>query len=185
MKVDRILILGSTLLTEKVVDVLGLYYNLVGYVPSKNPTKSGKIPLPETSLDAECDIKLSIQYDKIVSNTKNCFNLHTGLLPEYGGTNLLDYTLLNKEEEQGLTFHKMTEKLDYGPIISKTSYCVLPDDKVVDLYTRILLIAPSFALSSLKLLSLLSEKQVNECPKKIPTLYKRGEFKISKELSKL
>ena len=185
MKIGKVLILGSTLLTEKVVDLLKDHYDLIGYVPSKNPTKQGKINLPEKSLDTKCDLRLSIQYDRILKNTKNSFNLHTGLLPLYGGTNLLDYTLLNKEKEQGLTFHKMTEKLDYGPIISKISYPVLPNDKVVDLYKRMLLLAPTFALSSLKILNSLPEEQINKCVKHVPILYRRGEFKISKELQKL
>ena len=182
MKIDKILILGSTLLTEKTVDLLKNKYNLIGFVPSSNPTKQGIIDLPECSINENCDIKLSIQYDKILKDTNNAFNVHTGLLPNYGGTNILSYTLQNKEYEQGLTFHKMTSKLDYGPIISKTTYPVLKNDDIVDLYSRLLTIGPMFLLNSLDILSTLSDDQINECKKEQPTIYKRGEFKINKKL---
>lgn len=185
MKINNILILGSTRLTEATVNLLRNSYHLVGYVPSKNPTVKGDILLPEVSIDSECDIKLSIQYDQKVEDTDNCFNVHTGLLPEYGGTNLLSYTLQNKETEQGLTFHKMTEQLDFGPIISKTSYPVLPTDDVADLYQRVLTVGPTFVLSSLLLLETFSEEQVEACHKETPTMYKRGEFEIPKELLQL
>jgi len=182
MVIKNILILGSTFLTELVVDKLYDKYNLIGYVPSVNPTKSGKIDLPIVDIDTECDIKLSIQYDKIVTNIDNSFNLHTGLLPEYGGTNILDYAIKNKEKEQGLTFHKMTDKLDYGPIISKVTYPILPEETSFDLYKKVLLLGPSFVEMSLELLEKMSDDEVHMCFKKEPTIYKRGEFKVDKRI---
>lgn len=183
MVINNILILGSTYLTELVVDKINNSYNLVGYVPSLKPTNEGNIKLPKVDMDTKCDIKLSIQYDKIVDDTNKCFNVHTGLLPEYGGTNILDYTIQNQEYEQGLTFHKMTDKLDYGPIISKITYPVLSEDTSYDLYKRVLEIGPSFVMSSLKLLELLTDTEINNCYQKKPTLYKRGEFKADMRIS--
>ena len=66
MKIDNIIILGSTYFTELTVNLLKNYFNLIGFVPSENPTNSGNINLPIVSIDAECDLKLSIQYDKFV-----------------------------------------------------------------------------------------------------------------------
>jgi hypothetical protein len=185
MTFNRILILGSTLITQKVVELLRNHYDLVGYVPSSKPTIGGSIDLPVTTIDQECDIKISVQYDKILKNVTNCFNLHTGLLPQYGGTNILSYTLENKEKEQGLTFHKMSEKVDYGPIISKITYPVLPDDSVETLYRRQMFLAPSFALSSLKILEGMCDGQLNSCLTHKPTLYKRGEFEIPENLKRV
>lgn len=185
MVIDKILILGNTMLTEKVVNFLKEDYDLIGYVPSKNPTIHGNINLPVKDINTDCDIKLSIQYDQIIKDPINCFNVHTGLLPSYGGTNILDYTLKNKEHEQGLTFHMMTSKLDYGPIINKTSYPVLPNDEVIDLYQRMLSIGPYFVKSSLELLKNLSKEQIEKCFKAKPTLYKRGEFQLTPEMEKI
>lgn len=185
MVIDKILILGDTLLTEKIINLLYNDYNFIGYVPSKNPTIKGNIPLPIKDINTDCNIKLSIQYDQIIKDPINCFNVHTGLLPLYGGTNILDYTLKNKEHEQGLTFHMMTPKLDYGPIINKISYPVLPGDKVIDLYQRMLLVGPYFVKSSLELLKTLTKKQIQKCFKEKPTLYRRGEFNLTPEMKKI
>tara|TARA_R100001509_G_scaffold41771_1_gene22409 strand:+ start:50 stop:613 length:564 start_codon:yes stop_codon:yes gene_type:complete len=182
MEVKKILILGSTYLTELVVDKIKHKYKLVGYVPSINPTRGGNIDLPQVDINTDCDIKLSIQYDKIVKNTDNCFNVHTGLLPEYGGTNILDYTIKNKEIEQGLTFHKMTKDLDFGPIISKITYPVFKEDTAFNLYKRVLTVGPSFVEASLKLLEEIPTDNINKCYKSKPTIYKRGEFKTDKRI---
>lgn len=189
MVIDKILILGSTLLTENVVNLLIEDYNLVGYVPSKNPTVPAQnmmfgLPVVNDIKDVEFDIAVSIQYDRIIKDPINCFNVHTGLLPLYGGTNILDYTLQNNEYEQGLTFHKMTNKLDFGPIISKITYPVLPNDKVEDLYNRILVTGPKFVSTSLQILSMLDIKQIDQCSKQEPTIYKRGEFKLNNKLKR-
>lgn len=90
----RILIYGSTYLTEICVKQLKKDgYNLVGYIPSENPTFRGKVPLPIVDETIEHDIKLSIQYDKKMITHKDAFNLHTGLLPEYGGCSILYHTI--------------------------------------------------------------------------------------------
>jgi len=184
MVIKDILILGSTYLTELCVEELKKHYNVVGYVPSVNATREGIIDLPQVDIDTNCDIKLSIQYDVIIKNTEKCFNVHTGLLPEYGGTNVLDYAILNKAREQGLTLHKVTDKLDYGPIISKITYPILEGDTSYDLYKRLVEVGPHFVLSGLKLLEKMKEEDIDKCYKIKPTLYKRGEFKIGEEWKK-
>jgi hypothetical protein len=179
-----ILILGSTQLTELCVNKLKGYYNLVGYVPTTKPTKEGNIDLPIVDINSKCDIKLSIQYDKKVKEVDNSFNLHTGLLPKYGGMDVLDHAIRNKEKEQGLTFHKMTRKFDHGPSISKITYPIFPEDKTIDLYKRLLSIGPNFLLQSLKLLESFNEDQLSCLPYfyEKPTIYKRGEFSLSDEM---
>ena len=77
----------------------------------------------------------------------------------------------------------MTDALDYGPIISKISYPILPNDKSIDLFKRILTVGPDFALSSLKLLESIPQKNIDLCEKQRPKIYKRGEFLISNEIS--
>ena len=53
MVINKILILGSTYLTQLVIDKLKTKYKLIGYVPSINPTNKGDINLPiEELLDA-------------------------------------------------------------------------------------------------------------------------------------
>ena len=174
MNINRILILGSTYLTELVVQrLLNTRYELVGHVPSRRTTVSGNIPLPEVDIDSDCDIILSVQYDMLVKNPKKCYNFHTGLLPEYGGLDILRHTLEEKAHEQGATFHKMNEKYDSGPIISKITYPVFENDTIKSLYKRQCSIVPDFVVSCLSLLENLKEEDIDNCNTEEPRLLDR------------
>lgn len=151
---EKILIFGSTYITQKVVEhLLSRYFNIVGYVPSLVTSFPGKMPVEIREPNYPHDIKLSIQYDQKIEDTDNAFNLHTGLLPDYGGCNILYHTIENGELEQGLTFHRMTEKFDEGPIIAKIVYPVLATDTIVDLYDKVATLAPKFTELCLGLLN--------------------------------
>jgi len=179
MKIKKILIYGSAHLTAVTCKLLKEHYELVGHIPSINPVISGKMDIPIVGEDIEHDIKLSLQYNRRMHNVSNAFNVHTGLLPEWGGQDILYHTLRKKAPEQGLTFHKMTPYFDYGEIISKSSYIVYKDDTMIDLYERMVQLFPSFVLGSLKILESLSQKQIKNSPKLQPILYKRGQINIA------
>lgn len=175
----KIIILGSSYLTELAVERLKGFYDLVGYIPSKSPTFPGNISLPVLdNMDVEHDIKLSIQYDRKLSDIKNAYNVHTGLLPEYGGLDILAHTLVNGDHEQGVTFHKMVESYDAGPIVSKITYPVFADDTCLDLYARLSCVLPGFVHSSVELLRELTNEQVDSCYKYPPRMYRRGSFEL-------
>jgi len=171
----KILIYGSTYLTEVSCKKIRDKFNLVGYIPSENPFIEGNIDLPLVSdpLVCEHDIKLSIQYDKKILDYHNAYNVHTGLLPFWGGRDLLYHTLKEGEVEQGLTFHKMTGELDRGPIISKMTYPVLPEDSVLELYDRQVTIMPGFLCSSLELLQKLGPDNALKCYTKKPRIFRK------------
>lgn len=176
MNISKILVAGSTIITQNVVNYLQQYdYDLVGYVPSKNPTFPGKINLPEMSFyDVDqYDLILSIQYDRKVRTDKLGFNLHTGLLPEYGGLDILTHTIMDGARFQGLTFHKMTDKYDYGPIISWITYPVFGHDTVESLYKRMMWMAGPFAHSCFDILQSMNVEDIDNCVSQEPTLLKR------------
>ena len=182
MKIKKILIYGSSSLAEKSVGVLRDEYDLVGHIPSENAVIRGSIDLPVVDENVDHDIKLSLQYNKKILNIENAFNVHTGLLPMYGGVDILYHTLeSNFAYEQGLTFHKMSRDFDYGNIISKATYPVLLSDTVLDLYKRLDSIFPYFVLSSLKLLETLEEDEVDKCYAEKPRIFKRGKIKEGDE----
>tara|TARA_Y100000356_G_C11219322_1_gene268143 strand:+ start:401 stop:1003 length:603 start_codon:yes stop_codon:yes gene_type:complete len=70
---------------------------------------------------AECEIFLSVQYDKILSksflNKRRCYNFHPNILPSYGGVGTLTFSILNKEEFAGVTLHVIDDGVDTGDII--------------------------------------------------------------------
>ncbi len=177
MKIEKILIYGSSSLAEKTISVLEKEYELVGHVPSENPVIAGKVNLPVVDESVDHDIKLSLQYNKRINNIENAFNVHTGLLPMYGGVDILYHTLKSfGVYEQGITFHKMSRDFDYGQIISKVTYPACSRDTVLDLYKRLDAICPNFVLSSLKLLEILSEDDINKCYAEKPRIFKRGKI---------
>ena len=179
MKFDKILILGSTYLTELGVEKLkDLGYNLVGCVRNKKSPVPGNITLPDADFSVDHDIALSIQYNKLIQNPKNVFNFHTGILPEYGGADILRHTINNKEREQGITFHKMGAEYDNGPIISKITYPVFDTDTVESLYLRQCSIAADFICSCVKLLSNIPEDNIDKCLIQKPKIYKRSKKSI-------
>ena len=175
MKLNKILVYGSSHFSQVVCDFLLKFddYQLLGYIPSFKPTIEGNMPLKEVDEDIEHDIKLSLQYDRKIINIDNAFNVHTGLLPEYGGRDIFAHTIINKEKQQGLTFHKMTNKYDYGPIISKITYPVFAKDTVLSLYKRQLEVAPLFVRNALSLLKSLSLDEIENCSKAEPRMFKR------------
>jgi len=174
MLIKKILIYGSSSLTRDTVEVLKDHYDLVGHIPSHNPVVGGKVNLPVVDDSIEHDIKLSLQYNRKLHNIENAYNVHTGLLPMWGGTDILYHTIKEGAKEQGITFHKMSNEYDYGPIVSKIAYSVIPGDTMIDLFDRMHYIFPQFTLASLKLLESLTEEQVNNLPRSRPRLFKRG-----------
>lgn len=178
----KILIYGSTQLTEHVVRALKTDgHKIIGYLPNKKATVPGVVDardltgIPKAEFE-EYDIALSLQYDQKIKDLDRCFNLHTGLLPEYGGCDILYHTLKNGAKEQGLTFHKITEKFDRGPIISKMTYPVLKTDTVISLYCRMLMIAPRFTAQAIHILQDIDMSKVDECFVADPTIYYRGKI---------
>jgi methionyl-tRNA formyltransferase len=187
------LIYGNTFLTAEVCQALVAYgeqgtwgtasrYILIGYVPNRNaPTVPGKMPILEASDQAlvtgAYDIGLSIQYDQmIVDSPRPVYNVHTGLLPMWGGCDILYHTLREKATEQGLTFHRITDRFDYGPILCKMSYPVLPGDTMLDLYVRLAAITPGFVIAALEMLGAMGHDWVEESPSYRPRLFHRGEI---------
>ena len=175
----KILIYGSAHLTSETCKVLKDHYDLVGHIPSVNPVIAGDMELPIVTEDVDHDIKLSLQYNVKMQNIENAYNVHTGLLPLWGGQDILYHTIKEKAKRQGLTFHKMSKDFDYGNIISKITYPVLEGDDMIDLYSKMTAIFPGFVLSSLKLLENLGNENVNRCQKKRPRLFKRGNIDAS------
>jgi Formyl transferase len=167
----RILLLGSTVLSAVVEAALP---EVVGHIPSVKPSFPGRMRSPVVPETTPHDIKLSVQFDRKVVDVRNAYNLHTGLLPHYGGMDILHHTLENGDRQQGLTFHAMSERLDAGPIISTVTYPILPSDGVVQLYERMLAVAPHFVRSSLALLGLVDVAEIDGI---VPKLYRHSDIK--------
>ena len=178
----RIVLLGSTPVTAACASRL-LYdgkHEIVGYAPSHNPTIRGRMhPLIQVvPIDTECDLRLSIQYDRRLVPDGKTGNIHTGLLPSWGGSDILYHTLREGAETQGLSFHLINDVMDGGPLIATCSYPVLPGDTIPALYQRMLLMAPGFVSGCVDLVEVVGLEALAECPAEGPFVYnKRGEIR--------
>jgi len=86
------------------------------------------------------DIIISVLYDKILNPTqvknKKCFNFHPGILPEYRGTGIFSWILINKEKKAGVTLHLIDKGIDTGDIIEIREFLISKDDTAYSLFLR-------------------------------------------------
>lgn len=64
-------------------------------------------------------------------------NIHPSLLPKYRGASPVQMTILDGEQETGVTIIKMDEKMDHGPIAAQFKEEVRLDDTAESLYQRL------------------------------------------------
>lgn len=65
--------------------------------------------------------------------TYGFINCHPSLLPKYRGPTPLGHILLNKENRSGVTWHKVSDRMDQGDILAQAAFDIDPGDTVKDL----------------------------------------------------
>jgi UDP-4-amino-4-deoxy-L-arabinose formyltransferase/UDP-glucuronic acid dehydrogenase (UDP-4-keto-hexauronic acid decarboxylating) len=66
------------------------------------------------------------------------FNVHPGLLPKYRGAHVLNWVLINGENETGISLHQLTEKFDEGPVVSCAKIEISLTDTAADLDRKLI-----------------------------------------------
>lgn len=64
-------------------------------------------------------------------------NIHGSLLPKYRGASPIQHALLNGDDETGITFMKMNEKMDEGDMLVLKKYKIQDDDTFETLYKKL------------------------------------------------
>lgn len=64
-------------------------------------------------------------------------NIHGSLLPKYRGATPIQTTILNGDNESGITLIKMDEKMDHGPIIAKLRILIDDNETYPSLYKKL------------------------------------------------
>ena len=76
----------------------------------------------ETLTDLNPDIILVVAYGLLVPTDilnipkLGCINVHASLLPRWRGASPMEYAILNGDKEIGVSYMKMSEGLDEGPV---------------------------------------------------------------------
>lgn len=88
----------------------------------------------------ECDVFVSVMYDKLVHREfmagRRCYNFHPGVLPEYRGAGAYSWVIINGERETGVTLHEIDEDIDHGAIIDVQRFPVLAEDTAGSLFRQ-------------------------------------------------
>lgn len=69
---------------------------------------------PQLALSYEC---LSIFRKPLLQVFEQAVNYHAGLLPHYRGVMATSFSIFAGEAQSGFSFHRMTERVDRGPIL--------------------------------------------------------------------
>lgn len=91
---------------------------------------------------AKCDLFVSMSFNQILKHPffdlppKGTINCHAGRLPFYRGRNILNWALINGEEEFGITVHYVDEGVDTGDIILQRVYPITPEDNYATLLDK-------------------------------------------------
>jgi len=79
-------------------------------------------------------------------------NIHPSLLPRYRGAAPIQWTLINGDEETGVTILKVTPKLDDGDMLLQERLAVDPRENAVELGERLARMGAGLAVRALDLL---------------------------------
>ena len=72
-------------------------------------------------------------------------NIHGSLLPKYRGASPIQHALLNGDNETGITFIKMNEKMDEGDMLVLKKYEIQEDDTFETLYKKLAVLGGAMA----------------------------------------
>jgi len=67
---------------------------------------------------------------------RECLNLHTSLLPRHRGANPLFWTYQAGDSEAGVTVHRVTARLDAGPIVARAALPLARGEPIRQLHAR-------------------------------------------------
>jgi len=89
------------------------------------------------------DLVIVVAYGQLIPkkildlSKKGFLNIHASLLPKWRGAAPIQRSILNNEKMTGISFMKINEKLDSGPVCNKYSVDILDHDNAVTLSEKL------------------------------------------------
>lgn len=105
------------------------------------------------------ELNLSVSYDQIIRRDLfemaplGFVNFHAGKLPLYRGRNVLNWALINGEEEIGITGHFIDDGIDTGDIIIQATVPILWEDTYAEVLQKVTNRIPQVVADAVRLLS--------------------------------
>lgn len=173
----RILLYGSAYMTSLAERALFPFHTIVGHVPNKFCRFPGQMQSrPVDPAAVSYDVALSVLYDQKITQLERAYNIHPALLPQYAGVNTSFWALRNGAREFGWTCHRITEKFDDGPILTKVTFPLLVSDSSATVYKRQASILPCFVRTCLKLIEELGDQPLHPQCRSGRDYYSQAQF---------
>lgn len=150
-------------LTAPIVKTVALEHD----IPVFQPDKLREERVVETLQQISCDYIVVAAYGQLLPKSildhAPCINLHASILPQYRGASPIQQTLLNGDEETGVTAMLMDVGMDTGDILKIERIKVGDDEMVTTLFERLTAVASELTLDVLRNFNTLQpQKQDNE-----------------------
>jgi methionyl-tRNA formyltransferase len=119
-------------------------FGLTSDIPFIFVSKDNQVALYNYLVGQHIDLLLVCSFDIILNEAilsipkLKCINIHMGKIPEYRGSNVLNWALINGEKEIGITIHEMQRLVDRGPVISQWTVPISQEDTALTLRSRAL-----------------------------------------------
>jgi len=116
-------------------------------VPIVQPRDVNALECVSTVRALAPDVNLSIAYNQIfrdaIRGTASWFlNVHASKLPQYRGRNVINWAIINGEQEIGVTVHLVDEGIDTGDILLQRTLPIAWTDTYGDVLHRVVHIVP-------------------------------------------
>lgn len=127
-------------------------------IPLFQPASVKNNQLIKTLNDLRPDLIVVVAYGKILPKEildlppMKCINVHFSLLPRYRGAAPVQWSLINGDEETGVTTLIINEQLDAGPILLQKKTPIEPEDNVERLSHRLANLGATLLTETISLL---------------------------------
>jgi methionyl-tRNA formyltransferase len=81
-----------------------------------------------------------------------CLNVHYSLLPKYRGAAPAAWTIINGDEQAGVTTMRLVEKMDAGPIYLQEAVSVAPEETTASLQAKLAPVGARLMLETIRML---------------------------------
>ena len=136
---------------EKAAHELGL--------PVFQPERVNDAPFLEKVKTLRPDLNLSVSYDQILksgilaSAPLGFINFHAGKLPFYRGRSVINWAIINGEEEIGVTAHYVDGGIDTGDIILQRTVRVEWTDTYAEVLAKVIASFPGLVMDAVQLIA--------------------------------
>jgi len=112
-------------------------------IPVLQPTKIKTEEFRNGLLSYQPDLLVVTAYGRILPKSllklapMGCINVHGSLLPKYRGAAPIQWSVINGDEEVGVTIIQMAEGMDTGAMLLKSKLTPSPDETAGTLFTKL------------------------------------------------